>query len=106
MQRRKFIALIGSAAAWPLAARAQQPAMPVIGWLSIGTLENSRSGLVRFQRGLAEKGFVEGRNFAFELRFAEYHPERLANLAADLVNRQVTVIVVFTSAALEAARAA
>jgi putative tryptophan/tyrosine transport system substrate-binding protein len=62
--------------------------------------------LVQLQRGLAENGFVEGQNFTFESRFAEFHPERLASLAADLVNRQVTVIVMFTSASLETARAA
>jgi putative tryptophan/tyrosine transport system substrate-binding protein len=107
MRRREFMtALAGAIAAWPLGVRAQQPAMPAIGFIGIGRSEDARNPLVQLQRGLAENGFVEGQNFTFESRFAEFHPERLASLAADLVNRQVTVIVVFTSASLEAARAA
>jgi putative ABC transport system substrate-binding protein len=106
MKRREFIGLVGGAAAWPVVARAQQPAMPVIGFIGIGTAETGRNPLVQLQRGLAENGFVEGQNFTFESRFAEFHPERLASLAADLVNRQVAAIVVITSASLEAARAA
>jgi len=107
MRRREFMTtLAGAIAAWPLGVRAQQPAMPVIGFIGIGRSEDARNPLVQLRRGLAENGFVEGQNFTFESRFAEFHPEQLASLAADLVNRQVTVIVVFTSASLEAARAA
>jgi putative tryptophan/tyrosine transport system substrate-binding protein len=93
MRRRKFIKLIGGAAAtWPLAASAQQ-AMPVIGFLSTGLPQSDAFRLAAVRRGLAEAGYVEGRNFAFEHRWAEEQYERLPALAAELVRRGVALIV-------------
>jgi putative ABC transport system substrate-binding protein len=94
MRRRAFIAALGGAAAWPLVARAQQTAMPVIGYLSGSTFEMTRGYVAAFHRGLADTGFIEGRNVALEYRWAEGHNDRLPALAADLVHGQVTVIAV------------
>jgi putative ABC transport system substrate-binding protein len=90
--RRDFITLLGSAAAWPLAARAQQQALPVIGYLGDQTLESRRDRVSAFHRGLADIGYVEGRNVTIEYRWAEGHNERLGALADELVRRQVAVI--------------
>jgi putative ABC transport system substrate-binding protein len=94
MRRREFITLIGGSVALPLAARAQQPTMPVIGYLNYGspTSENP-SRLTGLRRGLNETGYVEGRNLVIEYRWAENRADRLPALAADLVQLRVAVIV-------------
>ena len=93
MQRRQFIALLGGAAMWPLAARAQQSAPPVIGYLHSG-LEAQSVPLIGFRKGLNEAGFVEGRNIEIQKRFAEGHYDRLPALASDLVNQHIAVLAV------------
>src|ERR1700686_1781370 len=93
MRRRDFIAGIAGAAVWPLEARGQQPAMPVVGILQPGPPEPNASLLAAFRKGLSETGYVEGRNVAIEYRWAKGEPNNLPELAADLVRRRVSVIV-------------
>jgi putative ABC transport system substrate-binding protein len=104
IQRRELIAALGSAAAWPLGARAQQPAMPVIGFMNVGTPKEDEYLRAAFQQGVSETGYIEGQNVTIEYHWAEGHPDRLPGLAADLVRRRVSVIAATSTPAALAAK--
>ena len=99
MKRRELITLLGSAAAWPLGARAQHPTLPVVGFLHGGSLAAFAPFLDGFHRGLKETGYTEGKNVVIDYRWAEGHHDRLPLLAADLVNRQGIVAITTASCA-------
>ena len=107
MKRREFITLLGgAAAAWPLVARAQNTAIPIVGYLSAGSSDSPTAYPAVFRRSLAEAGYVEGQNVEIEYRWAEDQPDRLLALATELVSRKVTVLYAVSNAAAYAAKAA
>ena len=104
--RREFITLVGGAAAWPLMARAQQPTMPVVGFLSSVSAPHTAKRIASFAQGLSENSYAVGRDVTIEQRLAEGQYERLPALAADLVSRRVNLIAALTPHAAFAAKAA
>jgi putative ABC transport system substrate-binding protein len=106
MRRREFITMIGGAATWPLVARAQQVAMPVIGFLAGPSAGGSRSTLAGFRQGLREAGYIEGQNVHIAFRWAEGRYDRFPEMAAELLSLPVAVIVAFGGPAAKAAIAA
>jgi putative tryptophan/tyrosine transport system substrate-binding protein len=107
MNRRAFIAALGGAATWPLAARAQQPALPVVGVLGSGSRSTFEFALTAFAQGLRQQGYVEDRNVSIQYSWADGHYDLLASMAAEFARRQVAVIVSFQgTVAAEAAKAA
>jgi putative tryptophan/tyrosine transport system substrate-binding protein len=106
MRRREFITLLGGAAAWPLAVRAQQPALPVVGFLNSASPALFAHLVRAFHQGFSETGYAEGRNVAIDYRWAENQYHRLSVLVGDLVRRQVAVIVAFPNVSALAAKSA
>jgi putative tryptophan/tyrosine transport system substrate-binding protein len=106
MRRRDFIKVIWGTVAWPLTARAQQPAMPVVGFLNVASPDGYRPMVAAFRQGLKESGYVEDHNVAIEFRWAEGRTDRLPAMAAELVHRKVSVIAATSTPAALAARAA
>jgi ABC-type uncharacterized transport system substrate-binding protein len=106
MRRREFITALGVATAWPIAARAQQSAMPVVGFIAAGTSKGYAAALAGFLQGLGEASFVDGKNVRIEYRWADNRYDRLQDMAAELARKQVTVIAALTTPAARAAKAA
>src|SRR4051812_8212180 len=99
MKRRRFISLLGAAAAWPIVARAQQPTTPMVGFLNSQSADGFSGPLRGFRQGLKAMGYVEGENVAIEFRWAENQTDRLPGLAADLLRRRVSVIAAMSTQA-------
>jgi putative tryptophan/tyrosine transport system substrate-binding protein len=106
MRRREFIAFVGSAAAWPLAAHAQQPNIPLVGFLNVASPDGYRPRVAAFRQGLQETGYVEGQSLSIEYRWAEGHGDRLPAMVDDLIRRRVAVIAATSTPAALAAKAA